>query len=110
MVDVGTGGKREVIKFAPIGLLEPKSLRTILARRIAPSIFNCPAHCTKLLQSVNAGAEYIKRDLSMLGVRVELAWNISAAAPAVAGAAIDEPLRYIMPRFSASLTRESSCG
>ena len=53
---------------------------------------------------------YISKVLTRFGVRVGLASNISAAAPATSGAAIDVPLNIICLRVGLLLTLASKDG
>src|SRR6266403_4189529 len=95
IVVVGVGGFSEVNNGAPIGLVVPKSFRTNRASRIAPSILSSPAPCSNVLKPRSGWAVYIKKALTIFGVRVGLACNSKAAAPATIGVAMDVPLRYI---------------
>src|SRR5882672_7174458 len=79
----------------PDAVLDERSVRTSLARRIAPSTFNSPVPCSSMLKPLIGPAVYIRIILTMLGVSFGFAWSKRAAVPATTGVAIEVPLRYI---------------
>ena len=76
------------------------SVRSERASRTAPSIFNAPAPCSKVLAPETGRAEYCMIILIIPGVRFGLTCSKSAAAPATTGADIDVPLMYIIESLS----------
>src|SRR5947209_11976502 len=78
-------------------MLDDKSFRTSLAKRIAPSIFSSPAPCSSILKPASGCAVYIKIILIKLGERLGLASSNKAAVPDTTGEAPE--VRLILIRF-----------
>src|SRR6185503_19354785 len=74
---------------------EEASALTQPASRTAPSTLSRPAPCSRLLKFLIGWALYIRIALTKPGVRLGLASNIIAAAPATTGVAIEVPLIYM---------------
>src|SRR5690348_2321711 len=80
----------------PVDAVEKStSVRIDLVRRAAPSIFNSPAPCDRVLAPASGWAVYSTSVLIMFGVRRGLSCKSIAAAPLTAGAATEVPLKYI---------------
>ena len=79
----------------PARMAEARSVRTMLARRTAPSTFNKPAPCCSRFAPASGCAEYCSIALISGGVRPGFACSINATVPDTTGAAIDVPLRFI---------------
>src|SRR4030095_8755454 len=91
----------EAVGAAPVSRSSPvsrpdKSLRTRPASRTAPSRFNRPAPCSKLLTPASGCAVYSRSALTRFGLRFGFRWINRAAAPATVGLDIDVPLILII--------------
>src|SRR3954462_10053097 len=96
----GRGGMTVVRSGVPTRTFDERSLRISLANLTAALILISPAPCSNRLNPANGCAVYIRSIFAMFGVNDGFACNSSAAAPATMGVAIEDPLMYIIRRFS----------
>src|SRR5829696_5999820 len=75
---------------------DERSCRTDAANFMAPSIFSCPAPCSKAPKPFKFCAEYSIKALTIFGVSFGLSWSIKAAVPAATGVATEVPLIRII--------------
>src|SRR5262245_59955053 len=90
------GVTESVRRGRPTGTGDERPGRTNCANPIAPSIFSCPAPCSRTLNPFNFCALYSMNAFTMLGVIFGLSWCIRAAAPAAIGVATEVPLMLII--------------
>src|SRR6266550_8198314 len=95
MVVCGVGAAA-VSNGEPTVVEELRLVRTSLAMRTAPSMFNSPAPCSSILEPASGCAVYIRIILIMFGVSFGFASNRTAIAPATMGAETEVPLRRML--------------
>src|SRR5882762_4288090 len=105
----GDGGA-DVNNGVPTLVVADKSVRTNFARRTAPSRFSSPAPCSSMLNFASGWAVYIKIILIRFGVRVGLASNSTATAPATMGDETEVPLSriFVPPTSKVGFSRASA--